>query len=144
MVLPDINVLIYAHRADAPEHGAFAAWLRRLAIGSAPFALSSWTLGGFLRVVTNPKIFDEPTPPDVAVEFCSRLVRRPRAVMVQPGARHWEILVDLVARTGIRGALVSDAHLAALAIERGCELATTDGDFARFPELRWRHPLRAE
>lgn len=143
MDLPDIDVLIYAHREDSPEHERYAAWLRRLANAAAPFALSSFTLGGFLRIVTNPKIFDPPTPMDVALSFCDQLVRRPRAVLVQPGYRHWEILVDAIRMAEIRGPMVSDAFLAALAIEHGCELVTTDSDFSRFPGLRWRHPLSA-
>jgi hypothetical protein len=139
--LPDINVLIYAHREDAPEHDRYAAWLRRLAGGPEPFALSSFTLGGFLRIVTSPRIFEPSTPLEVAIAFCETLLKRPQAVLIQPSRRHWSILVDLLRRTEIRGAGVSDAYLAALAIEHGCELATTDGDFARFPDLRWRHPL---
>jgi hypothetical protein len=139
--LPDINVLIYAHREDAPEHGRYAAWLRSLAGGPEPFALSSFTLGGFLRIVTHPRIFDPATPLETAIAFCEKLLERPLAVMIQPSRRHWSILVDLLRRTEIHGAGVSDVHLAALAIEHGCELVTTDGDFARFPDLRWRHPL---
>lgn len=143
MDLPDINVLIYAHREDAPEHDRYAAWLRRLAGGPEPFALSSFTLGGFLRIVTNPKIFDPATPLETAIDFCEKLLERPLAVMIQPSRRHGSILVDLLRRTEIQGAGVSDVHLAALAIEHGCELVTTDGDFGRFPDLRWRHPLAA-
>lgn len=141
MQLADINVLIYAHREDAPEHAGYAEWLRRLAEGGEPFALSSFTLAGFLRIVTNPRIFDPPTPPPTAVAFCQSLLALPRAVLVQPSHRHWHILVELLRETGIRGAGVSDAYLAALAIEHGCELVSTDGGFARFPGLRWRHPL---
>jgi hypothetical protein len=141
--LPDTNVLIYAHREDSPEHERYAEWLRATATSAAPFAISSFTLGGFLRIVTNPRIFEVPTPVDVAVAFCERLARRPRATFVQPGVRHWPLLVRLVESVGIRGAMVSDAYLAALALEHGCELVTTDADFARFPELRWRHPLEA-
>jgi toxin-antitoxin system PIN domain toxin len=139
--LPDINALIYAHREDAPEHDRYAAWLERLASGPAPFALSSVTLGGFLRIVTNPRIFQPATPMEVALEFCRGLMARPTAAFIQPGARHWTIMVDLIERSDVRGAMVSDAYLAALAIEHGCQLATTDSDFARFPSLRWRHPL---
>lgn len=141
MDLPDVNVLIYAHREDAPEHDKYAAWLRQLATGPSPFAVSSVTLGGFLRIVTNPRSFEPATPMDVAVAFCQQLARQPRAVLVQPGPRHWEILVDLVEKAAVRGAMVSAAYLAALALEHGCELVTTDGDFARFEGLRWRHPL---
>ena len=141
MELPDVNVLIYAHREDAPEHERFAAWLSRLAEGAAPFALSSVTLSGFLRIVTNPRIFQPATPMALALGFCRQLVARPHAVFLQPGARHWPIMVDLIEGSGVRGAMVSDAYLAALAIEHGCQLVTTDSDFARFPNLRWRHPL---
>jgi len=141
MELPDVNVLIYAHREDAPEHEKYAAWLARLAEGAAPYALSSVTLGGFLRIVTNPRIFQPATPMGVALAFCRQLMERPTAAFLQPGARHWAIMVDLIERADVRGAMVSDAYLAALAIEHGCQLVTTDSDFARFPSLRWRHPL---
>lgn len=144
MELPDINVLIYAHREDAPDHERYAAWLSSLAAGAAPFALSSVTLGGFLRIVTNPRIFPSATPMTVALAFCRQLVARPTAAMLQPGARHWTIMTDLIELADVRGARVSDAYLAALAIEHGCELVTTDSDFARFPSLRWRHPLARE
>ena len=141
MELPDVNVLIYAHREDAPEHEKYAAWLSSLAEGAAPFALSSVTLSGFLRIVTNPRIFQPATPMELALAFCRQLVARPTAAFLQPGARHWTIMVDLIERSDIRGAMVSDAYLAALVIEHGCQLITTDSDFARFPGLRWRHPL---
>jgi uncharacterized protein len=141
MELPDVNVLIYAHREDAPEHDKYASWLAGLAEGAAPFALSSVTLGGFLRIVTHPRIFQPATPLELALAFCRQLMARPTAVFLQPGARHWGIMVDLIERADVRGAMVSDAYLAALAVEHGCELVTTDSDFARFPSLRWRHPL---
>lgn len=139
MQLPDVNVLIYAHRADAPEHRRYAAWLTEMTTSTAPFALSETVLAGFLRIVTNPRIFDPPTPMDVAIAFCQRLVERPRAVMIAPNRRHWDIFVRLCGN--VEGPLVTDAYLAALALEHGCELVTTDSDFARFPELRYRHPL---
>jgi toxin-antitoxin system PIN domain toxin len=141
MELLDINVLIYAHREDSPDHDKYAAWLAALAHNSVPFALSSVTLGGFLRIVTNPRIFQPATPMELALSFCRELIGQPSAVLVQPGARHWPIMADLIERADVRGAMVSDAYLAALAIEHGCQLVTTDGDFARFPNLRWRHPL---
>lgn len=141
MQLPDVNVLIYAHREDAPEHDRYAAWLKALTSGDEPFALSEVVLAGFLRVVTNGKIFDPPTPMETAIRFCQRLVEWPRAVMVAPSRRHWDLFVGLCAN--IQGPLVTDAYLAALAIDHGCELVTTDSDFARFQGLRWRHPLGA-
>jgi toxin-antitoxin system PIN domain toxin len=141
MQLPDINVLIYAHREDAPEHARYADWLRRLAEGPESFALAETVLSGFLRIVTNPRIFDPPTPMETALDFCQELLRRPQSVLVLPTVRHWEIFTDLIRRSDVRGALVTDAYLAALAIEHGCELVTADTDFARFEALRWRHPL---
>jgi hypothetical protein len=142
MKLPDVNVLIYAHREDAPEHERYAAWLRELVAGPEPFALSPVVLSGFLRIVTNRRIFTPATPMAVAIEFCGRLVDWPRSVLVTPTRRHWGILVGLLRGSKVEGPLVTDAHLAALAIDHGCEIVTTDGDFARFEGLRWHHPLR--
>src|SRR5439155_19088307 len=141
MRLPDVNVLIYAHREDAAEHDRYAALLLALTAADEPFALSEVVLAGFLRIVTNPKIFDSPSPMETAIAFCQRLVDWPRAVPVVPSRRHWDIFIGLCAN--IHGALVTDAYLAALAIEHGCELITTDSDFARFSGLRWRHPFAA-
>ncbi len=141
MQLPDINALIYAHREDAPEHVRYAMWLRTLTASVEPFALSEIVLAGFIRIVTNRKIFHPPTPMETAITFCQRLATWPRAVVVRPTPRHWEVFLELC--RDIEGPLVSDACLAALAIEHGCELITTDSDFARFPGLRWRHPLSA-
>lgn len=139
MQLPDVNVFVYAHREDAPEHHRYAAWLQALTAADEPFALSAILLASFLRIVTNPKIFDPPTPMETAIAFCQRLVDWPRAVMVVSSRRHWDLFVGLCAN--VQGPLVTDAYLAALAIEHGCELITTDSDFARFRGLRWRHPL---
>lgn len=141
MQLPDVNVLIYSHREDAPEHERYAAWLHTLAASDEPFALSDVALSGFLRIVTNQRIFDPATPMDTALAFCQRLVHWPRASLITPSRRHWELFTGLC--RDIKGPLVTDAYIAALAIEHGCELITTDSDFARFPGLRWRHPLAA-
>lgn len=141
MRLPDVNVLIYAHREDAPEHARYAAWLRELVEADEPFAVAEIVLAGFLRIVTNPRIFDPPTPMATAIPFCQKLVEWPRAVLVAPTRRHWDLFAELC--TTVQGPLVSDAYLAALAIEHGCELITTDSDFARFKGLRWSHPLSA-
>ena len=139
MQLPDVNVLIYAHRLDAPEHERYAAWLKALVETPEPFAVAEIVLAGFLRVVTNPKIFRPATPMPTALAFCRTLVEWPRAVFVTPSRAHWDLFVNMC--SAIEGALVSDAYVAALAIEHGCELITTDSDFARFPNFRWRHPL---
>jgi uncharacterized protein len=139
MQLADVNVLIYAHREDAPDHSRYAAWLRKLVEGDEPFAVAEVVLASFLRIITNAKIFDPPTPMETAIAFCQHLVECPGAVLVAPSRRHWDLFIELCAN--ILGPLVTDAYLAALAIEHGCELITTDSDFARFNGLRWRHPL---
>jgi uncharacterized protein len=141
MQLPDVNVLIYAHREDATEHDRYAAWLHELTSSAEPFAVADVVLARFLRIVTNPRIFELPTPMDTAVAFCQRLVDWPRASFIAPSRQHWDIFAGLC--RGIKGPLVSDAYIAALAMEHGCELITTNGDFSRFPGLRWRHPLAA-
>jgi uncharacterized protein len=98
-------------------------------------------MSSFIRVVTNAKIFELPTPLDAAFEFVEGIRAYPNTVTLSPGPRHWEIF-EIVARSAdARGNLVTDAYLAALALESGCELISSDRDFARFQGLRWRHPL---
>lgn len=141
MLLPDVNVLIYAHRAESPEHGAYARWLTDTANGHEPFGLSELVLSGVVRIVTNPRVFKTPTPLETALAFVDALLRRPNAVCLRCGPRHFEIFEQLCRETNASGKLVADAYHAALAIEHGCEWVSTDGDFGRFPNLRVRHPL---
>ena len=141
MVLPDVNVLIYAHRGDAPEHARYARWLEDVARGDAAFGLSELVLSAFLRVVTHPRIFAPPTPLADALAFVEGLRERPNSAPIAPGPRHWDLFTSLCRRADARGNLVPDAYLAALAIESGSEWITTDRGFARFPGLRWRHPF---
>ena len=143
MLLPDVNVLVYAHRRDStPEHPAYAAWVTELATGPEPFALSVLTLPALVRIVTNPRIFRPASTLDEALDFMSELTRRPNARIVAPGSRHLKIFEDLCRQSKARGKLAADAQHAAIAIEHGCTFVTTDSDFDRFPGLRWRHPLR--
>lgn len=141
MDLPDVNVLVYAHREDAERHGEYREWLRNLLAGEAAFAVADAVLSGFVRVVTHPRIFRDPTPLRVALSFARELREAPNAVHVSEGPRHFEIFARLCEAAGARGSLVADAHLAALAIEAGCEWVTADRDFSRFPGLETRHPL---
>lgn len=143
MKLCDVNVLVYAHREESSEHGAFAAYLRDLAEGPSAFGLSEAVLSGFVRIVTNPRVFRQPTPTAIAFEFCESLRRQPQAVVLRPGERNWQIFHHLCRALPATGKLVADAWHAALAIEHGCEWISTDADFARFPRLNWSHPLRA-
>ena len=143
MLLPDVNVLIYAHVRDSiPEHAEYAAWLTRLATGPEPFALSVLVLSGFIRVATNPRIFDQPSTLDRSFAFVSSLLERPTARIVGPGPDHLDIFEALCRESRATGKLVADAQHAAVAIENGCTMVSTDSDFSRFPRLRWQHPLR--
>ena len=140
MLMPDVNILVYAHREESPAHDRYAKWLRDVASGSAPFALSEPVLQGFVRVVTNPRIFDPPSPAPLAFRFLDALISRPGCSMIRPGSNHWKIFRKLCEDHKLKGKLVADAAHAALAIESGCEWVSADTDFSRFaPTLRWRH-----
>ena len=141
MVLTDVNVLVYAHREDTPDHRTYRTWLQDLVNGDAAYAVSGLVLSGFVRVVTHPKVFKTPSTIGQALAFADQIRNQPNAVPVEPGARHWEIFRRLCVESGVKGNLVPDAYFAALAIESGCEWITTDRDFRRFKGLRWRHPL---
>lgn len=141
MILPDVNVLVYAHRRDAARHDEYRAWLEEVIAGPAPYGLSDLVLAGFVRVVTHPRVFRDPSPLAEALSFARAIRERPGRVPIEPGPRHWSIFSDLCTRAHARGNLVPDAYFAALAIESGAEWITTDGDFTRFVGLQTRHPL---
>lgn len=141
MILPDVNVLVYAHRPDAGRHEEFRGWLEKVVRGPAAYGMSDLVLSGFVRVVTHPRVFVRPTPLAEALAFVEAVRNRENRVPVTPGPRHWRIFRSLCEKAGVRGNLVPDAWLAALAIESGSDWITTDRDFARFPGLRMRHPL---
>jgi toxin-antitoxin system PIN domain toxin len=138
MRMPDVNILVYAHREEAREHRRYAEWLMECATGAEPFALSEPVLHGFVRVVTNPRIFDPPSTCEQAFRFLNALLARPACILIRPGPRHWPIFHQLCTSSRISGKLVADAVHAAVAIESGCEWVTADTDFSRFaPPLRW-------
>lgn len=141
-MLIDVNVLVYAHRTDSPEHAAYRTWLEDTVTHAAGYGLADLVLSGFIRVVTNPRVFDQPTPIERAIQEAAQLRARSNCRRVAPGGRHWQIFTELCESVGARGNLVADAYLAALAIESGGEWISADRDFARFPGLRCRHPLR--
>lgn len=141
MRLPDINVLVYAFRDAAPDHERYRAWVQTAFGGEEPVGLADIVLSGFVRVATHPRVFDPPASLDEAFGFARALREAPNAVWLAPGARHWMLFERLCREGSARGNLVSDAYLAALAIESGSELVTADRDFARFAGLRWSHPL---
>ena len=141
MLLVDVNVLVYAHRDDTPRHAEYHRWLEHMLAGPAAYAVSPIVLSGFLRIVTHRQVFNPPTPLETALAFVGEVRERPNCVELHPGPRHWNIFTRLCRSAKVKGNLVPDAYLAALAIESGSEWITTDRDYARFPGLRWRHPL---
>lgn len=141
MILVDVNVLVRAHREDAPDHARYRSWLEEALGPGRALDLAEPVLSGFLRIVTHPKIFVPPSPIEIAISFVSEVREHPSGVLVRPGPRHWEIFLRLCRETQAKGNLVPDAYLAALAIEGGIDLFTTDRDFARFKGLRAQHPL---
>jgi toxin-antitoxin system PIN domain toxin len=142
LILPDVNVLVYAHREDVADHRAYRNWLESVVNGNEAYGISELVLSGFVRVVTHAKVFNKPSPLSEALAFADQLLTSPNSVRVQPGPRHWDIFNGLCVEVGARGNLVPDAYLAAMAIESGCEWITTDRDYSRFDGLRWQHPLR--
>ncbi len=143
MLLPDVNVLVYAHRRDVPDHARYRDWLDGVINGPEAFGLSDQVLSGCLRVLTHPRVFVKPSTLGEALAFTGALRSAPNRVRIEPGERHWEIFQTLCREANARGNLIPDAWFAALAIESGSEWISADGDYARFPGLRWRHPLRA-
>lgn len=141
MILHDVNVYLYAFRADLERHDAYLEAFTEVVVSPNAFGYSSLVLSGFMRVVTNPRVFEVPASIEDAMDFVEALREQPNANEVNPGPRHWAIFAELCRTTGSKGNLVADAYHAALAIESGCEWVTTDRDYARFPGLRWRHPL---
>ncbi|MGH3766989.1 MAG: type II toxin-antitoxin system VapC family toxin [Pseudonocardiaceae bacterium] len=143
MLLADVNVFIYAHRPESPRSAETGKWLADVLDGDEPFGVSELVFSSFLRIVPNHRVYREPTPPAIALEFCDEVLAAPAAIPIRAGARHWAIFSALCRRVGARGNVVPDAFHAALAIENGATWITTDRGFARFPGLRWR-PLLDE
>lgn len=140
MILPDVNVLIYAFRSDVPQHEICRGWLLRIVSGDARFGISPLALSAVVRISTNPRVFKTPSGIEEAFGFCDDLLGQPHCQVVEAGDRHWSIFRRLCAETHTRGTRITDAWFAALAIEWGCEWITFDADYARFPGLKWRTP----
>jgi uncharacterized protein len=141
VILPDVNVLLYAFRSDSPHHSAALAWVEALVNGDEAYGMSPQVLGSVVRLATHPRVYVAPSRLEDALAFARVLLEQPQCTAIVPGARHWGIFEDLCRHAAASGNLVQDAWFAALAMESGCEWVTTDGDFARFPALRWRRPF---
>lgn len=141
MILVDANLLLYAYNSGVAEHAGARQWLEESLSGTIALALTWQTITAFIRIGTNIRAFPQPLRTEEAVEVVSEWLGRPNLIVLQPTGRHWEIFTRLLAEGQAAGALVMDAHLAALAIEHGCQLATTDRDFSRFAGLKTVNPL---
>lgn len=141
MIAPDVNVLLYAFREDSERHAEYHDWLQNALNATEPVALFDPVLSAVLRIATHPAIFNPPSPRDAVEAFIDTCLAAPAARPVRPEAGHWALFRDLCTKADCRGNLIQDAFLAAIALEHHCTFVTTDGDYARFPGLRWRHPL---
>jgi toxin-antitoxin system PIN domain toxin len=141
MILVDVNLLIYAVNRDAPSHRKAKAWLEAAISGTETVGLSWSVVLAFLRLTTKTGLFSEPMSVETAFDFVDEWLRQPSVTVLEPTTRHPSILRDLLLTLGTGGNLTSDAHLAALAMEHGAQLCSTDNDFSRFAGLRWRNPL---
>jgi hypothetical protein len=141
VILVDANLLVYARVSSFPQHTAARAWLDGCLNGVAPVGLPWASLTGFVRLVSNPRVFERPQSIAEAWRQVEGWLASPRAWTPGPGERHREILAGLLATPGLRANHVPDAHLAAIAMEHGLTVCTSDADFARFRGLNWTNPL---
>lgn len=141
MILPDANLLIYVHDAQSQSHHAAVSWFRKALAGPEPVAFAWITLLAFMRITTRPRALSHPLQMSEVIAVIDDLCQRPLIRFLHPGERHWTILRGILVEGQASGNLVMDAHLAALAIEHGALLCSTDRDFSRFPGLRWENPL---
>jgi uncharacterized protein len=136
VILPDVNVLIYAFKPDDPLHGIARAWLNNVIAAESRFALSKLALSAVVRITTDPRGHRQAASLADAFGFCDDLLTQPHCVMIEPGERHWDIFQTLCVETNTRGRTVTDVWFAALAIEWGCEWVTFDRGFLKFPDLK--------
>ena len=141
MILPDVNLLLYAVDAASPRHGAARNWLEDRLSDTETVALSWSVLTAFVRLSTHPSVFERPLTSAQAFDIVEGWLEQPSVIVVHPGDRHHVRMRELLEPLGTAGNLVPDAHLAALAPEHGATLHSSDHDFARFAGLRWMDPL---
>lgn len=141
MIVPDLNLLVYAHSAGAPLHDPARRWWEDLVNGTERVGVPWLVAAGFVRLLTHPLVMSTPAAPDHAVDLMTEWFRSPSVSPLNPGTQHVTIFRNLLIAAGVGGNLVTDAHIAALAVEHQAEVHSNDSDFARFPGLRWRNPL---
>ena len=141
MILPDVNLLIYAHNTDAAQHETARTWWEESLSGTETVSLAWVTLLGFVRMTTSRVIMGTPWRAEIAVEQVERWLAQPNVRIAEPGPQHAELFCGFIRTLGTAGNLTTDAHLAALAVEHGCTLYSVDADFSRFKGLKWRNPV---
>ena len=141
MILVDANVLLYAEDRQSPHHGAAREWWDAQLSGASPVCLCWTVLGAFIRIATNPNVFEHPLTLDQALSRVQSWMDQPCTRLVHATERHWTVFRKMLVEGQAVKNLVTDAHIAALAREHGCELISTDADFSRFPGVKWRNPL---
>ncbi len=144
MILVDANILLYALDKSSPRHAEARKWWDSQLSGASPVCLCWTVLGAFIRIATNPRVFDQPLSLDQALSCVQSWFNQPCVRLIQPTNRHWEVFRELLVEGQATANLVTDAHLAALAVEHGCELISSDADFARFPGVKWKNPLQPQ
>lgn len=141
MRLVDLNVLLYAVNRDTAHHRVAKRWLEQALSGDETIGIPWVVLLGFLRIATSRRVFPSPLEPEQAIAIVDGWLARPNVTPVVPGEAHWGTLRGVLAQVGTAGNLTTDAHVAALALETGAEVCSTDADFARFAGVRWVNPL---
>ena len=141
MIVPDLNLLVYAHNEDAPNHGAAKEWWESLVNGVERVGVPWVVSVGFVRLMTHPRVLVHPVTPDEAVDYVHEWFQFPQITPINPGADHLNHFRRILSAAGVGANLVTDSHIAALAMEYQAEVHSNDSDFSRFPGLRWRNPL---
>ena len=141
MIVPDVNLLLYAYNREAPLHNEARTWWVGLINGTERVGIPWAVANSFLRLLTIRGLLTHPATPSQALDFVREWFRQPHVAPLNPGSQHLTLLGQLLAAAGVGGNLVMDAHLAALAMEYQAEVHSNDSDFGRFPGLRWRNPL---
>jgi toxin-antitoxin system PIN domain toxin len=142
VILVDANILLYAEDQLSHHHGAAREWWDEQLSGSSPICLCWTVIGAFIRIASNSRVFESPLSIAQATKRVQSWLDQPCVRLIEPTDRHWLVFQQLLSDGQALGNLVTDAHLAALALQHGCELMSTDADFARFPRVKWTNPLK--
>jgi len=141
LIVPDLNLLVYAHSTGARLHGPARRWWEDAVNGTERVGVPWLVAAGFVRLLTHPSVMDAPAAPEHAVDLVAEWFRSPGVTPLNPGTQHIAVFRSMLTAAGVGGNLVTDTHIAALAVEHQAEVHSNDSDFARFPGLRWRNPL---